>query len=121
MIDKTLINKLKVLADKEKIIKYFKRLLRAKGQITAKSLTKKGNITLTIKKEEDEYNFTGLKSHKERYALAEKLQIGNSVSVAGIPKFRINICTQLKQLDKSVDKAKQAKLDQYQNTLLRIL
>ena len=118
MIDKTLINKLKVLANKEKQIKFFKKLLRVKGIITAKSLTKKENISLTIKKEENEYTFTVLKSHKERYSLAEKLEIGNSVSAVGIPKFRINICTQLKLLDKEIDAAKQTKLDQYQNTPL---
>ena len=101
------------MVKKEKIIKHFKRLLRVKGQITAKSLTKKGNISLKVKKEEDEYNFTVLKSHKERHALAEKLEIGNWVSAAGIPRFGTAICTQLKKIDKPIDEGKQATLKDY--------
>ncbi|MFH1849335.1 MAG: hypothetical protein ABH879_04055 [archaeon] len=50
MIDTTLIDKLKVLADKERKIKEFKRRLRIKGKVTAKGITKKGNKTLTIKR-----------------------------------------------------------------------
>jgi hypothetical protein len=111
MIDTTLINALKVMANKEKKIKEFKRRLRIKGKITAKGITKKGNITLKVEKEGEEYTFTIIKSHKERYALAEKLEIGKSVSVEGIPKFRITICTRLKALDKSTSDGKQAKLD----------
>lgn len=98
MIDTTLIDMLKVLADKEKKIRGYKRRLRLKGKIIAKGRTKNGNITLTIEKEGDDYKFTVIKSHKERYALAEKLRMGRSVSIEGIPKFRMIICTRLKAL-----------------------
>lgn len=50
MIDTTLIDRLTVLANKEKKIKEYKRRLRVKGKITAKGTTKKGNITLKLKK-----------------------------------------------------------------------
>src|SRR3989344_8176750 len=50
MIDTTLIDRLTVLANKEKKIKLFKRRLRIKGKITEKGTTKKGNITLKVKK-----------------------------------------------------------------------
>ena len=110
MIDTTLIDTLKVLADREKKVKEYKRRLRIKGKIIAKGKTKKGNITLKIEKEGEDYSFTIIKSHKERYALAEKLQIGRSVSIEGIPKFRMTICTRLKALDKGLMKGRQAKL-----------
>lgn len=108
-----LLETLKKVVEQEKKIKYFKRLLRVKGAITAKSSTKKGNISLKVKKEEDECNFTVLKSHKERYALAEKLKIGDNVSAVGIPKFGTAICTQLKKIDKPTDTGKQATLKDY--------
>ena len=111
MIDTTLIDTLKVLADKGRKIKEYKRRLRIKGKVIAKTTTKKGNITLKIEKDGEDYGFTVLKSHKERFALAEKLQIGKNVSAEGIPKFRITICTRLKTLDKVGKASKQAKLD----------
>ena len=111
MIDTTLIDAITVLANKEKKIKEFKRRLRIKGKITAKGITKKGNITLKVGKEGEECTFTIIKSHKERYALAEKLEIGKSVSVEGIPKFRITICTRLKSLEKSTSDGKQTRLN----------
>ena len=110
MIDTTLIDRLTILANKEKKIKEFKKRLRVKGKVTAKVTTKKGNITLTVKKDEDELKFTVLKTHKESFALAEKLAVGKSVSVQGIPKFRFIICTKLKLLDKGIDESKQRKL-----------
>ena len=113
MIDTTLIDTLKILADEEKKTKEYKRRLRIKGKIAAKATTKKGNITLTIEKEEDNFKFTVLKSHKERYALAEKLQLGRSISIEGIPKFRMTICTRLKALDRGIMKGKQAKLESF--------
>ena len=113
MIDTTLIDMLKVLADKEKKIKEYKRRLRIKGKIIAKGKTKKGNITLKIQKEGEDYRFTIIKSHKERFALAEKLQIGRSVSIEGIPKFRVTICIRLKALDKGLMKGKQIKLESF--------
>ena len=113
MIDTTLIDTLKVLADKERKIKEYKRRLRVKGKVTAKGTTKKGNITLTIQKDEDDFKFTVLKFHKERYVLAEKLKIGRSVSIEGIPKFRMIICTRLKTLDRGLMKGKQVKLESF--------
>lgn len=89
MIDRTLIDRLSVLANKEKKIKEYKRRPRIKGKLTSKGITKKGNTTLIIKNNDKEYKFTVLKSHTERFALAEKLAIGRSVSAEGIPKFRI--------------------------------
>src|SRR3989344_78289 len=113
MIDTTLIDTLKVLADKERKIKEYKIRLRVKGKITAKGTTKKGNLTLTIEKDEDDFKFTILKSHKEKYALADKLKIGRSVSIEGIPKFRMTICTRLKVLDRGLMKGKQIKLENF--------
>ena len=113
MIDTTLIDTLKVLADEERKIREYKKRLRIKGKVTAKGTTKKGNLTLTIEKDEDYFKFTVLKSHKERYALAEKLQLGRSVSIEGIPKFRMIICTRLKALDRGLMKGKQVKLENF--------
>ena len=113
MIDTTLIDTLNVLADKERKIKEYKRRLRIKGKIAAKGTTKKGNLTLTIEKDEDNFKFTVIKSHKERYALAEKLQIGRSVSIEGISKFRMTICTRLKAIDRGLMKGKQVKLENF--------
>lgn len=110
MIDTTLIEHLTVLANKEKKIKEYKRRLRIKGKVTSKGLTKNGNITLNIKKGENEYKFTVLKSHQERFALAEKLTTGKSVSVEGISKFRMIICTRLKAMEKGSAEGKQTRL-----------
>ena len=110
MIDTRLIDTLKVLAKKEKIAKIFKRRMRTKGTILDKTRTKNDNITLKIEKEGETYNYTVLKSHKERFALAEKLSVGDMVAAEGIPKFRIIICTRLKTLE-DVKDGKQAKLD----------
>ena len=110
MIDTTLIDRLTVLANKEKKIKEYKRRLRIKGKLMEKGTTKKGNITLKIKKDDNEYRFTVLRSHKERFALAEKLKMNNSVSVEGIPKFRMVICTRLKAMEKGIQEGKQTKL-----------
>ena len=110
MIDTTLIDRLTVLANKEKKLKEYKRRLRIKGKITEKGTTKKGNITLKVKKDDNEYKFTVLKSHKERFALAEKLKLNNSISIEGIPKFRMIICTRLKALEKGIQEGKQTRL-----------
>ena len=115
MIDTTLIDTLKVLADKERKIKDYKRRLRIKGKLIAKGKTKKGNLALTIEEDEDDFKFIVLKSHKERYALAEKMQFGRSVSIEGIPKFRMTICTRLKALDRGLMKGKQAKLENFEH------
>ncbi len=102
------------MVEKERKIKYFKRLLRIKGKIVAKGSTKKGNITLSVAKGDEEYKFIVLKFHKERYSLAEKIQIGKSVSIWGIPKFRMNICTRLKLLDKGIDESMQTKIENFE-------
>src|SRR3989338_9459479 len=111
MINTTLLDALKALADKEKKIKSYKTRIRVKGKIIAKGKTKKGNITLKVEKEGEIYTFAVIKSHKERFALAEKLEIGRSASIEGIPKFMIIICTRLKAADKGLAKGKQIKLE----------
>ena len=113
MINTTLLDALKALADKEKKIKSYKRRIRVKGKIIAKGKTKKGNITLKVEKEGEIYTFAVIKSHKERFALAEKLEIGRSASIEGIPKFRVTICIRLKALDKGLMKGKQIKLESF--------
>ena len=110
MIDTTLIDRLTVLANQEKKIKEYKCRLRIKGKVIEKGTTKKDNITLKIRKDDNEYKFTVLKSHKERFALAEKLKMNNSVSIEGISKFRMIICTRLKALEKGIQEGKQTKL-----------
>lgn len=112
MIDKTLINLVKQLADKERTIKEIKSRPRIKGKIVAKSLTKNKNIKLTIKNDNNEISFIILKNHKDKYFLAERLSIGRSVSVEGVRKrLRMIICTKLKVLDKGIDGTKQLKLE----------
>ncbi len=112
MIDKTLINLVKKLADEERKIKEFKSRIRIKGKIVAKSLTKNGNLKLTVKKEENEISFIILKNHRDMYFLAEKLSLGRSVFLIGIrKKLRMIICTKLKVLDKGIDNSKQLKLE----------
>ena len=96
-----------------KKVKEYKSRLRVKGNIIAKGMTKKGNITLTISKDGEEFKFTVIKSHKDRYELAEKLEIGRSVSVEGIPKFGSAICTNLKVLDRKIIDGKQLSLEDY--------
>ena len=111
MIDKTLLDKLKILAKKERKLKEYKRRLRLKGRITKKEFTKSGNIKITIKKDEDNYSFIVVKTHKERYALAEKLRLGNAVSIEGIPKFSMTICTRLKVLERGIGEGRQERLE----------
>ena len=111
MIDQTLIKTLGEMAKKEKKLKEYKRRLRVKGRIIKKENTKSGNIKITIKKYEENYSFIVIKSHKERYALAEKLRLGNAVSIEGIPKFRMTICTRLKVLERGIDGGRQRKLE----------
>lgn len=111
MIDTRLIDTLSELVKKEKKTKEYKSRLRIKGKITEKAKTKKGNITLTITKDKEDFKFTILKSHKERFSIAEKLDIGKSVSVEGISKFKYVICTKLKLWDKGIDESKQMKLN----------
>ena len=117
MIDTTLIDRLTVLAAKEKKANEYKRRLRIKGKITAKNITKNGNITLTIEKDVNEYRFTVLKTHKERYALAERLKTGKSVSIEGIRHLRTALCTRLKAIDKGLMDGKQAELADFKDKL----
>lgn len=108
-IDKTLINTLSELARKEKKAKEFKRRIRVKGKIIRKGKIKKESIKLIVQKDDDRYNFIVIRTHKENYALAEKLAVGSFVSAVGINKFRAVICTQLKQLHK-FDESRQTTL-----------
>ncbi|MBN1157532.1 hypothetical protein JXA85_07975 [Candidatus Woesearchaeota archaeon] len=105
-----LIETLKQISRKENKIKEFKRRLRIKGRVIKKSLTKKGNFKLTVQKGDDKYNFVIMKSHKDKCALLEKLEIGAFVSAVGIRKFRAIICTQLKRIEK-VDESQQRTLE----------
>jgi len=111
MPDNKLISILNKMVNEEKTKKFYRTRPMIKGRITEKKTTKKGNIKLTIQKGEKEISFTVLKTHKEKFALAEKLNIGNSVSAAGIPKFRLNICTKLQPEMKYIDNSRQMKLD----------
>ena len=110
MIDRTLINILDGMVKEKKQKDFYRTRPRIKGRIIEKKTTKKGNIHLTIQKGDKEVSFTILKTHKERFALAEKLAVGNTVSAAGIPKFRMNICTQLQPVLKEIDDSRQMKL-----------
>lgn len=114
MIDKTLINALSEMTREAKRIKRFKDRLRIKGEIVKKGKTKNDNIRLKIKEKNDLFNYIVLKSHKERYALAEKLKIGEFVSAVGIRKYRAVICTQLKQIY-NIDNSNQQALPSYDN------
>ncbi|PIN78226.1 hypothetical protein COV16_06255 [Candidatus Woesearchaeota archaeon CG10_big_fil_rev_8_21_14_0_10_34_8] len=72
-METTLINLVKKLADEERKIKEYKSRIRIKGTISAKGITKNGNIRLTVKKEDYEIRFIVLKIHKGKYHLAENL------------------------------------------------
>lgn len=113
MIDTTLIKTLAGLARKEKKANEFKRRIRVKGKIVAKGVTKNGNISLKVEKDGETLSFTVLKSHRERFALAGKLEVGKNVSVAGISKFRTVICTMLKPLEKINGIERQEKLKSF--------
>ena len=71
------------MASKEKKLKEFKRRLHAKGKVIEKKITDNGNIKLRIEKDGDKFNFIILKSHKERYEIASKLNKGDYVSRIG--------------------------------------
>ena len=64
-------------------------------------------MKLSVKKGEDSYNFIVMKTHKERFALAEKLSIEQVVSIEGISRFRAIICTRLKQIKQVVESTKE--------------
>ncbi|MBS3165805.1 hypothetical protein J4444_01660 [Candidatus Woesearchaeota archaeon] len=109
MIDRTLINKLEVMAKKEKIAKSFSRRLRVRGILTTKSQTKKGNLIISVCKGENEHRLMIPKTHKERFSLASKLPLGSKVAVEGIKSKFIIICAKLKALE-AIDNSKQTKL-----------
>ena len=71
------------------------------------------NIKLEVKRGDDEFDFIILKSHKETFALANKLTINRSVYAEGISNLRMTICTKLKTLDKGADDSKQVKLGSF--------
>ncbi len=111
MTNAKLLEALEDIADKERRIREYKRRLRIKGKVTATGKTKRDNITLTVEKDKEEYKFTILQSNKERYALAQKINIGTGISIEGIPTFRTVICTRLKILEKGLAQGKQEKLE----------
>ncbi|MCK5282991.1 MAG: hypothetical protein KAK00_06285 [Nanoarchaeota archaeon] len=104
---------LKEMVVKEKKLKEYKRRIHAKGEIIEKKNTDKGNIKLKVQQDENKYNFIIIKSHKEIFEIAGKLQKGEYVSATGIPKFRYLLCTRLKKIRK-IDKSVQVKLCQNQ-------
>ncbi len=110
MFDPTLINTLKSMAVKEKKKKDFMRRARIDGVLVKKSLTKNGNIRLEIKKGEISHKFIVIKTHKERYAIAQKLKRKANIYAEGIRRFSINICTKLSiSQDKKKPKKNKAK------------
>lgn len=98
------------MARKEKNLKKYKSRRHVKGEVIKKSRTKSGNIKLRIKAGEDKYTFIVIKTHKERFALAEKLKKGCLVSVSGYPKFRWVLCTRLSEII-NLDRSRQSKLN----------
>ncbi len=110
MIATTLIKTLKALAKEEKKVNGYKRSVRMNGKVVARGVSKNGNISLKAEKEGEDRSFTVLTSHKERFALAGRLEVGKNVSIAGIPRFRTVICTLLKPLEKGRGLERQEKL-----------
>ena|SRR3989344_2158648 len=90
-----LLQTLHAMVEKKNKKNSFRTRARIKGRITKKNVTKNNNITLTIKRGEREINFLVLKHHKNKFALAQKLNINNPVFAEGIRKFRFIICTKL--------------------------
>ena len=60
-------------------------------------------------RDNQQYNFTILKSNKDKFQLVEKLSSDAYVSIEGIHKFKFIICTRLKQIN-NLDESKQLKL-----------
>lgn len=112
-IDNTLINVLHEMVVQEKKVNAFRKRLRVKGTFVSKTLTKKGDLKIKIRAGEEEIKFIILKTHKDKVSLVNSLAVGRSISVVAIPKFKMNICTQIKILDKPVMKGKQSKLSEF--------
>lgn len=109
MFDNTLLKTLDIMVKKEKLANTFRQRMRVKGTLTAKSETKKGNLRISVTKEDNEYRLIIPKTHKVRFDLASKLPIGSKVSVEGIKsKFTI-ICAKIKVLE-AIDESKQETL-----------
>ena len=106
------------MIEKEQKAKEFKNRLRIKGTISSVSKTKKGNIKLIIESKNNEYSLIVLKSHKERYKLASEIKESAKVSVEGIRKINMNICTKLKKVW-NIEKSFQSSLDEYCPLLFR--
>ena len=109
-----LLEVLKEIAERERQLNQYKSRVRVKGKIVRKEMTKNGNISLTIGRNKASFKFIVLKSHKERFAFAQKLAIGRSVSVIGINKLKMNICTRLLPVEKGISDGKQRKLEEYE-------
>ena len=63
------------MAKKEKNLKLYKSRRHVKGEVIKKSKTKSGNIKLRVLCENNKYTFIVIKSHKDRFALAEEYPI----------------------------------------------
>jgi hypothetical protein len=113
-IDTRLIDTLKVLAKKENQIKEFKRRIRVKGILIGKQFTRNKNLKITVRKEDEYYDFIVLKSHKDKFELTQEMPLNRSVYAEGIPKFRMTICTRLNILKKGVDQSKQTNLENFE-------
>ena len=100
------------MAKKEKNLKLYKSRRHVKGEVIKKSKTKSGNIKLRVLCENNKYTFIIIKSHKDRFALAERLKKGDFVSICGYPKFRWVLCTRLSQI-KNLDKSSQINLEKF--------
>ena len=100
-MDNTLQNILKKMAVKEKKINEYKKRVHAKGEVIEKKMTKNGNMRIVV----EGCKFIVMKSHKEKFKLAQGLSKGDLVYVSGIKKLRYVLCTRLKKIyhiDKSV-------------------
>lgn len=76
---------LKALDDMAKLERFIRRP-RIRGKVIAKKLTKKGNIQLIVHQGNKETALLVLKSHKERYKLAESLSLNDTIYAEGQKK-----------------------------------
>ena len=111
--DRTLLNRLEKLCAEQQKSKEFKKRLRIKGKIQEKSLTKKGNLKLRIKKGENVFKIVVLQNHKEKFKLAENMVVNSSVYAEGLPKLGFILCTKLNLLTREIDESEQIKLGEF--------